>query len=228
MEYTKARMSSPGQSELSRPVSSNQTGLHSQLVPNLQRHIAHPFRRPPAPHSVAAYRALAERLTAQRQPLVLDSFCGTGMSTALLAQRHPNHLVVGIDQSAHRLGKHPPGTAGNYLLLQAQAEDIWALLLADSYRADYHYLLYPNPWPKRKHLQRRIHGHGSFPLLLELGGQIELRSNWQLYAEEFGVAMHLSGRRGRISRISGEPPLTLFEDKYRNSGHPLWAFTAPP
>jgi len=228
MEYTKARMSSPGQSELSRPVSSNQTGLHSQLVSNLQRHIAHPFRRPPAPHSVATYRALAERLTAQRQPLVLDSFCGTGMSTALLAQRHPDHLVVGIDQSAHRLSKHLPDTAGNYLLLQAQAEDIWALLLADNYRTDYHYLLYPNPWPKRKHLQRRIHGHGSFPLLLELGGQIELRSNWQLYAEEFGVAMHLSGRRGRISRISGELPLTLFEDKYRKSGHPLWAFTAPP
>ena len=221
-------MSSPGQSELSRPVSSNQDGLHSQLVPNLRRHLAHPFRRPPAPHSAAAYRVLAERLKEYQQPLVVDSFCGTGMSTALLADRHPGHLVVGIDQSAHRLGKHLPGPADNYLLLQAQAEDIWALLLADGYRAQYHYLLYPNPWPKRKHLQRRIHGHGSFGLLLELGGHIELRSNWQLYVEEFGVAMHLVGRRGRVNRVAGDPPLTLFEDKYRNSGHPLWGFSTAP
>ncbi|TDG15569.1 SAM-dependent methyltransferase [Seongchinamella unica] len=221
-------MSEPRQSDISRPVSSNQTGLHSQLATTLQRHLDHPFRRPPAPHSVAAYQALAERLRAQPQPLVIDSFCGTGMSTQLLAQRHPDQLVVGIDQSAHRLQKHLPSPAGNYLLLQAQVEDIWALLLADGYRAQYHYLLYPNPWPKRKHLQRRVHGHGSFPLLLELGGYIELRSNWQLYVEEFGVAMHLAGRRGLIRQISGDPPLTLFEDKYRNSGHRLWAFTAAP
>ncbi|RLQ23574.1 SAM-dependent methyltransferase [Seongchinamella sediminis] len=221
-------MSSTSQSDNSRPVSSNQAGLHARLAATVQRHLAHPFRRTPAPHSVVAYQALAERLSGQRQALVIDSFCGTGMSTCLLAEKHPEHLVVGIDQSAHRLHKHRPSSAGNYLLLQAQAEDIWTLLLADGHRAEYHYLLYPNPWPKAKHLQRRIHGHGSFPLLLALGGQVELRSNWQLYVEEFGVAMHLAGRRGRVRLVAGQPPLTLFEAKYHNSGHALWAFSAAP
>ena len=87
-----------------------------------------------------------------------------------------------------------------------------------------HFLLYPNPWPKPGHLRRRIHGHPAFPLLVALGGRIELRSNWQLYVEEFGLAMSLSGRPGAICRIDAVSPLTLFERKYRDSGHALWSF----
>ena len=221
-------MSTRVQSDISRPVSSNQAGPHPRLADTLQRHLCRDFDRPAAAHSVEAYRALTARLSEDSRPLVVDSFCGTGMSTRLLAAKHPEHLVVGIDQSAHRLARHVRGTPSNYLLLQAQVEDIWGLLLAEGLCADYHYLLYPNPWPKSKHLQRRVHGHGSFGRLLALGGHIELRSNWQLYVEEFGLAMHLCGRRGVVSRIPGDPALTLFEQKYHNSGHHLWAFTAAP
>ena len=142
----------------------------------------------------------------------------------MLARRHPNCLIAGIDQSEHRLDKHVPDPSANYLLLRAQAEDIWQLLLRDNYRPVQHYLLYPNPWPKGKHLQRRIHGHPGFAWLLALGGQIELRSNWQLYVEEFGLAMHLAGRRGCVSLIPEAPPLTRFEEKYQRSGHKLWRY----
>ena len=83
-----------------------------------------------------------------------------------------------------------------------------------------------NPWPKAAHLQRRVHGHASFPLLLRLGGSLELRSNWQLYVEEFSCAMHLAGQRGRVATVSdSDPAISLFEQKYRDSGHLLWAYT---
>jgi tRNA (guanine-N7-)-methyltransferase len=39
------------------------------------------------------------------------------------------------------------------------------------------------------------------------------------------LAMHLAGYRGRIAKIPEGPDLTLFEQKYRLSGHDLWAFT---
>lgn len=216
------------QSDYSRPVSSNQPALHPRLAQTVTKHLACEFLRPAAPHSTQAYAALQRSLAQQPRPLVLDSFCGTGQSTALLAQRHPDHLVVGVDQSAHRLDKHLPGREDNYLLLRATAEDIWQLLLRDGLAVDHHYLLYPNPWPKSKYLQRRIHGHGSFPWLLRLGGTIELRSNWQLYVEEFGLAMHLAGRRGYIAKTDGTPALTLFEAKYRDSGHTLWRYCHRP
>lgn len=210
----------------SRRVSSNQVGLHPHLARTVARHLDNPYRRPVAEFSADAYKTLAKRLREDPRPLVLDSYCGTGQSTATLAGQHPQCLVAGVDQSAFRLAKHVPGAADNYLLLRANAEDIWQLLLDDDRRLAHHYLLYPNPWPKSKHLQRRVHGHPGFVRLLALGGHIELRSNWQLYVEEFGCAMHIAGARACVSRVSGEPALTLFEEKYRRSEHHLWRCSA--
>jgi hypothetical protein len=53
---------------------------------------------------------------------------------------------------------------------------------------------------------------------------VEVRSNWQLYIEEFGLAMQLAGHPGVVSLLPEQSPLTLFEGKYRASGHPLWRF----
>jgi len=208
----------------SRAVSSSQAWTHPRLPELVRRHLAQPWRKPVADFNRPAFAELERRLAANPQPLVLDSFCGTGQSTALLATRYPDHLVIGVDKSAQRLQRHVGGESGNYLLLRAECEGIWQLLLERGWTVEHHYLLYPNPWPKPGHLQRRVHGHASLPLLLQLGGTVELRSNWQLYVEEFGLAMTLAGRRGGIERISGDPPLTLFEEKYRKSGHSLWRY----
>jgi tRNA (guanine-N7-)-methyltransferase len=211
----------------SRPVRSNQQHLHPNLSVLVRRHLQTTHRSALAAHNLQAYDRLTTVLHAQPRPLILDSFCGTGHSTAVLAERHPGHLVVGIDKSARRLSKHPGGKSENYLLLQADCQDIWRLLIRDNLRSDYHYLLYPNPWPKAAHLQRRIHGHPCFPLLLALGGMLELRSNWQIYVEEFGCAMHLARQHGRVHLLNDdEPPLSLFEQKYRDSGHQLWSYKA--
>lgn len=215
----------------SRQVTSNQPGIHPRLAETVRRHLASPHRRSPAPHNLAAYAHLRERLARGDRPLLLDSFCGTGHSTRALAQRHPDCLAVGIDQSASRLGRHPGDPGDGYLLLRAQCEDIWRLLADDGIGVARHYLLYPNPWPKAAQLGRRIHGHPGFAALLRLGGDLELRSNWQLYVEEFGAAMLLAGHCGRVNEVpAGEPALTLFERKYRDSGHTLWSFAArlPP
>ena len=215
--------------------SSNQRHLHPKLAGTVRKHLETAPRKPVAPHNVAAFHILQEELARRPRPLVLDSFCGTGHSTAVLAQRHPRHLVVGIDKSSDRLSRHPDNPAGDYLLLQAECEDLWRLLAEAGITVDHHYLLYPNPWPKAKHLQRRIHGGAGFYWLLQLAGgsspgraspgRMQLRSNWQTYVEEFGVAMHLAGHPGMVSRVLPQPALTLFERKYRDSGHDLWAFS---
>ena len=214
----------------SRQVSSNQHHLHPRLAALVHKHLQTRYRRPVARHNARAFEQLRRVLAQRPRPLVLDSFCGTGHSTALLARRHPEHLVVGIDKSARRLARHTGQPGDDYLLMQADCEDIWQLLAQEQMSAAYHYLLYPNPWPKSGHIQRRVHAHPAFGLLprlaAQVGGHIELRSNWQLYVEEFGVAMHLAGCPGSISRCSGEPAITLFEQKYHDSGHDLWAFTA--
>ena len=210
----------------SKPVSSNQRHIHPKLPALIRRSLSSEYKKPIAKYNRESFQQLAQRLAERPLPLVIDSFCGTGHSTAFLARRHPNHLVVGIDKSSSRLAKHPVSNNGNYILLQAECEDIWRLLLDSGLNADFHYLLYPNPWPKSGHLQRRVHGHPSFRTLLKLGGKIELRSNWQLYVEEFGTAMNLCGVHGNVAQYIPAEPVTLFERKYHASKHQLWAFTA--
>lgn len=211
----------------SRKVSSNQRHPHPALGATVRKHLAATDQRPVPGHSQVAYHSLRDTLEDTGKPLVLDSFCGTGLSTTLLAERFPDSLVVGIDKSAHRLSKRPARAGDNCLLLRAQCEDIWSLLVRDGISLSRHYLLYPNPWPKSAHLKRRVHGHPGFRALCALGGDIELRSNWQLYVEEFGAAMLLAGTRGVVARVpDDEPALTLFERKYRRSGHDLWRYCA--
>ncbi len=213
----------------SRPVSSSQWHTHPGLAGLVRKHLQHPSRRPAARHSRDAFREVEAQL-AGGAPLILDSFCGTGQSTATLADRHPGHLVVGIDKSGARLARHASRARQNYLLLHADCEPLWALLRGAGISVDYHYLLYPNPWPRSAHLKRRVHGHPGFSDLLQLRGTVELRSNWQTYVEEFGLAMHLAGYRGHVARLpdcsDASADLTLFERKYRLSGHPLWQFRA--
>jgi tRNA G46 methylase TrmB len=163
-----------------------------------------------------------ERLRDDPRPLVLDSFCGTGMSTAQLAERFADSLVIGIDKSAHRLGKHRHSGRDNYLLVQADCGDFWRLAAAAGWRPARHFLLYPNPWPKPAQLKRRVHGSADFPTLLELGGEVELRSNWRVYVEEFAAALRIGGQDVTLEGFTPTQPLTLFERKYLQSGHGLW------
>jgi tRNA G46 methylase TrmB len=145
------------------------------------------------------------------------------MSTKRLAEQHQNAAVIGLDKSAHRLTKHAD-TSDKYLLLRAECEPFWQLLVTANIKVAHHYLLYPNPWPKSSQLKRRVHGHPAFPLLARLGGSVEMRSNWQIFAEEFALASKLIGFTGKLDRLEISEPWTLFEKKYSERAQDLWCF----
>lgn len=213
----------------SRFIVSAQDGPHRDLPALLERHLAHPFRKPVLDYNRAA---LATALAAWREwnpaaPLILDAGCGVGWSTLAIAAQYPEHFVLGVDQSLDRLQRGKPlPLPENAMLLRADLVDFWRLLAGEGIRLARHYNLYPNPWPKIGHLARRWHGHAVFPVWRELGGVLECRSNWQIYIAEMAFA---------LSRLSGQPvaaeayavppggqPMTPFEKKYLASGHGLW------
>ena len=213
------------QTEHTAPVlSTDQLGAHPDLTEIVRHHQDHPWRKPCPAHTRDAFEKLQKRLKRDNRPLILDSFCGTGMSTALIAVAHPDALVVGIDQSAHRLAKHQAAGAQNYLLLRAEAEPFWLCLVKAGITLHSHWLLYPNPWPKASQLKRRVHGHGAFPVLSRLGGKLELRTNWDIFAQEFAQAAALIGIKGHTKPFISDSPMTLFERKYADRGHTLWRF----
>jgi tRNA G46 methylase TrmB len=115
--------------------------------------------------------------------VILDSGCGVGFSTLQLARKFPQYPVIGIDRSIHRLEKniaypivqHDNTTPSsvkdnnlnsasqqnldNVLLIRAELSDFWMLAAEQSnWIVESHYILYPNPYPKNKHVMRRWHG----------------------------------------------------------------------
>ncbi|QOC23326.1 SAM-dependent methyltransferase [Wenzhouxiangella sp. AB-CW3] len=209
---------------VSRIPETSQTGLHRRLDDVVMRHLASGWRQPLRSHSVQAFESVLARLQAA-PALVLDSGCGTGSSTGILARRHPDALVVGIDKSSARLARAPE-LPDNALLLRAELADFWRLLIRDGLRPVRHYLLYPNPWPKPAHLKRRWHAHPVFPNLLALGGWLELRTNFETYAYEFARALALAGVSDvEVVSLAIDEPISPFERKYADSRHRLCKLT---
>jgi len=210
-------------------VNSSQSGVHPQLEKYVRRHMQTPWSQPLHPPSVDAYhRLMNEAVLSSGLPFILDSGCGTGISTQNLGKQYPECLVIGVDQSRARLSKSGVVSdfleIGNCILIRAELATFWRLLLADGFSPLKHFLFYPNPWPKPRHLLRRWHGHPVFPQLLALGGEIELRCNWQIYALEFSQAVTLAtGIPVNAEVFEPEIGITPFECKYLERGQQLYS-----
>ena len=201
--------------------------MHEHLAQQVSKHAASVFRKPVADYNRHAFEAsMAAWHAGGRKPLVLDAGCGVGLSTLHLAQQFPDHFVIGVDQSADRLARNvqwPGAMPANCLRIRADLVDYWRLLQDAGVGLARHYLLYPNPWPKKQHLGRRWHGHPVFPTIVALGGVFECRSNWRIYVEECAAALtQLTGLAVSVESLDAQRPITPFEEKYRASAHPLW------
>lgn len=224
----------------SRRVSGQVESIHPLLTDTVRKHLQHPYQRPVQSYNQAAMDDLVQHWGTMGKPaMVLDSGCGTGASTRNLSRYFPDHLVIGIDQSRHRLARsgvtHQFFKETNYCLIRADLVDCWRLLRQLQLPVSHHFILYPNPWPKKKHLQRRWHGHPVFADLIRLSPRLELRSNWKSYVDEFDQAIAVAMDEGVNEQFksTGTQPLqtdhgdflTPFEKKYALSGQTLYRLT---
>lgn len=208
----------------SRIISSNQVGINEKLDEVVLKHLQHDFKKPYQAHTLQAFKEIEKWVEQQSKPIIFDSCCGVGESTYHIAKAHPDAIVLGMDKSADRLSKHPSDDGAttealnNYRLLQVNLNDFWRLAVEANWTLSHHYLLYPNPWPKSKHLQRRWHGSAVFPSIIKLGGQLDLRSNWFTYVEEFQRALALANVISTTEIYTSSEAITPFERKYWASG----------
>ena len=208
-------------------VTSNQLGIHDDLENKLKKHLTHPFRKPYRPFSAEIFHKANEVINNTSVPVILDSGCGTGESSVVLSKQNSDALIVGIDKSEKRLDKFITDEnfyeKDNLILIRADVIDIWRMIKQSNWNIKKHYLLYPNPWPKKDQLKRRWHGHPVFPEMLSLCNNIELRSNWQIYAKEFLFALEsVTGKAASMESIEVNQFSSPFEKKYYESGHELY------
>lgn len=208
----------------SQKVNSNQTNIHEKLIKIIERTRNKNCQKPihgPTREAFEPINSLVHYLDCE---VILDSGCGTGESTIKLSRLYSDKLVIGVDKSISRLAKGTrKSTRDNLRFVHAEYFDFWRLAVQNKWRIKKHYILYPNPWPKKQHLRRRIHGHPAFWFFLELGADFELRTNWQIYIEEFTKAVnYVTDLKLEWHSFVPKNPFTLFEQKYLNSGHTLY------
>lgn len=212
----------------SQLVFSNQDDVHPDLEKVVQKHMAHSFLkiiRRDNQHAFENAMAIYQQFLqcSPNAQLILDSACGVGESSVFFAKENPQDFVLGVDQSLVRLNKKKKNLPPNLHFVRADLVDFWRLLAQHRIFLKKHYLLYPNPYPKKKHLQRRFHAHSVFPILKTLGGTFECRSNWQIYIQEMAKALFfLSAQNVLVENFQPQTIITPFERKYLNSAHHLW------
>ena len=97
------------------------------------------------------------RLFARGGPIHVDLGCGDGLHLAALAAQYPGEKFLGIERLLHRARSATRTTSHleNVGILRADTLFVVRhLFSAESIQA--FYLLFPDPWPKRRHHRRRI------------------------------------------------------------------------
>ena len=85
--------------------------------------------------------------------------CGHGHFLAAYAAAHPERCCIGVDIASDRIGraerKRGRARLGNLHFLQADAGAFLAALPARA-RLSEVFVLFPDPWPKRRHHKNRV------------------------------------------------------------------------
>ncbi len=169
----------------------------------------------------------------RRAPRVVEIGFGNGEHLAALAARHPERDFLGIEV-------HPPGIGR--LLLALAASDLRNVRVSGhdavevfetqipSQSLDEVQILFPDPWPKKRHHKRRLIQPPFVDCLarrLKPGGLVRLATDWQPYAEQMrqvlGACALLESLApgGFVERSSDRAP-TRFERRGERLGHEIW------
>jgi tRNA (guanine-N7-)-methyltransferase len=201
--------------------------VHERLIEVLQKHCDNDYKKPIALHTLAAFNSFYEIYKRNMEmPILLDSCCGVGESTVYFANKFKDHLTIGVDKSENRLQRNPyyiNGSIENLYFFRGDIYDFWRLLVEHNISIQKHYVLYPNPWPKKNQLKRRIHGHPGFFNFAKISQYAQVRSNWKVYLQELNCALEIAQNgKSIVQKYMPEKCITPFERKYLNSGHCLY------
>lgn len=103
-------------------------------------------------------------------PLTLEIGCGHGHFLTAYAEAHPDEFCLGVDIIEDRLvraeRKRQRAGLDNVGFLRAEARMLLEIM-PETFRFDRVFVLFPDPWPKRKHHKNRLITSGFLHLLAE-------------------------------------------------------------
>jgi tRNA (guanine-N7-)-methyltransferase len=164
--------------------------------------------------------------------LVLEIGSGMGESTVAMAAARPEVNLVavevykpGVAQTLHHLSR---AGVHNVRVLRGDGVQVLTDLIAPGSLAEV-WLFFPDPWPKTKHLKRRLVTPDFTALVatrLRRGGRFLLATDWAPYAEGMLAACTATkGLRNAHAGWAPRPdfrPRTRFERRGLAAGHEIF------
>ncbi|NOZ77629.1 MAG: tRNA (guanosine(46)-N7)-methyltransferase TrmB [Acidobacteria bacterium] len=165
-------------------------------------------------------------------PTDVEIGAGKGRFLLELALANPGRNFLGVERAFkyHAMLCRRAARRGvtNVRLVRTTAEDLLFRLLAPA-SVENLYVLFPDPWPKKRHHKRRL----VTPAVVDAawralapGGRLLIKTDHPEYAEVIGdVLAHAQGWAPHDATAVFEGlPLTGFEVKYVQEGRPIRAF----
>jgi tRNA (guanine-N7-)-methyltransferase len=169
-----------------------------------------------------------EQLFGRNAPLEVDVGCGEGAFIVAMAAKNPAHNFLGIERLLGRVRKVCRRSAragvGNVRLLRAESFYVVKHLLAPESVSVFH-VMFPDPWPKRKHHRRRLINReflDAARATLKSDGELRLTTDDADYFKwmQKAVAAH-EGFAQVPWPDDPEYPQTDFERRFRALGLPI-------
>jgi tRNA (guanine-N7-)-methyltransferase len=170
-------------------------------------------------------------LFGRNAPLHVDLGCGDGSFICEMAQQFPARNFLGIDRLTKHVEKIRRKAEKIENVRVLRAETLFAVrYLLPECSVEAFYLLFPDPWPKRRHQERRIFTRDFLDSVRAVLGQ---NGVLRVATDQFDYFHHIE-RLSRAhsqfevvprSRDAGALPLTKFERKFREEGAPIYRLT---
>ena len=163
-------------------------------------------------------------------PLQVDLGCGDGSFLCELASRYPEKNFLGIERLVGRVAKAclKASTLENIRVLNVESSYTVRYLLPET-SVETFYLLFPDPWPKRRHQRRRIVTTDfldSIHRALADGGILRIATDQLDYFEQIRrITQNHSGFAmvdSNASPARTDLPLTKFERHFQTLGAPIY------
>ena len=163
-----------------------------------------------------------EKIFGRNAPLHVDLGCGDGSFICALAERMPKRNFLGIERLLDRIRStaRKAKSVGNVRLLRMESSyAVRYLLPAGS--VETFYLLFPDPWPKRRHWRRRIVA-GEFlraiSQALAENGKFLIATDHRNYFEKIKEIARTNFDFTMAPPRAGDLPHTKFEKQFRAQG----------
>src|SRR5579864_2402955 len=177
------------------------------------------------------------RLFARSAPRTLEIGFGNGENLVALAQAHPERDYLGIEV-------HRPGVGRLLLALEEHSLSNVRVICRDAVEVlerqipaaslDEILILFPDPWPKKRHHKRRLMQPAFVEMLtarLRSAGVIHFATDWEPYAQHALEVLRANSRLrnlaadGDFAPRPAERSPTRFESRGERLGHQVWDLT---